>query len=285
MQRIVEEATVDVTRKMYGEKPELHAILDPLALQSDQPASELSAYLSTTSSSREKIDVIDLCAGSHSLERALESAGIADLFNVVTVDVEPTTNPTVLMKVEELAKALKSGKNLPLPIRHLKPKIWASPPCTPYSAANTRRTKKERERQLQAGDKTVQACLDIILHYDPVVWFLENPDNQLPRQKIMKHWKRYRHTTTYCLHGRPDRKATTIYTNLLNLSLPDCRRQGEECLTKLVLGRHTVTAQAGPTKARDGTVIPGPPKVEAQKIPTPLLTTLLQNYRSASRRK
>lgn len=277
VRKLVEDATVDVTRKMYGGTTEQIAILDPVALQQEQFASELSAYLTTPSSCREKIDVIDLCAGSHSLERALENAGVVNLFNVISIDVEPSTNPRVLMKVEELAKALKTGKNIPACLRGVKPKIiWASPPCTPYSAANTRRTEEERKQQLKSGDKTVQACLDIIQYYKPIVWFLENPDNQLPKQEIMVDWERYRQTTTYCLHGRPDRKATTIYTNLNNLTLSDCRRQGEECLTKLMLGRHTVTAQAGASKSRDGTVIPGTPKVEAQKIPVQLMTSLLQ---------
>jgi len=42
-------------------------------------------------------------------------------------------------------------------------------------------------------------------------------------------------------------------------------------MTKKLLGRHTRTAQAGPSVAADGTVIPGTPQLESQQVPEALI--------------
>ena len=48
---------------------------------------------------------------------------MADLFYIISIDIEPSTNPRVLMKVEEVAKTLKTRKSLPVCMRDSKPKM------------------------------------------------------------------------------------------------------------------------------------------------------------------
>ena len=228
------------------------------------------------------INFFDGCSGGHSVRNALELAGVAHLFNFISCDNDPSTKPTILMRLEDLVQRIKSGKNIPAALRGIKIHLaWFSPPCTPFSAANTRSGVQERKKNLLQGDKTVRACLELIRLFKPIVWFLENPDsggNRLARRQILQPFEQYIHTVTYCgEHGRADRKATMIMTNLTNLDLPDCRKPGHECLAKLLMGHHTRTSQAGPSYTADGTLIPGTPKEEAQLVPPLLIQRLIKH--------
>ena len=228
------------------------------------------------------INFFDGCSGGHSVRKALELAGVAHLFNFISCDNDPSTKPTILMRLEDLVQRIKSGKNIPAALRGIKIHLaWFSPPCTPFSAANTRSGIQERKKNLLQGDKTVRACLELIGLFKPIAWFLENPDsggNRLARRQILQPFEQYIHTVTYCgEHGRADRKATMIMTNLTNLDLPDCRKPGHECLAKLLMGHHTRTSQAGPSYTADGTLIPGTPKEEAQLVPPLLIQRLIKH--------
>ena len=48
--------------------------------------------------------------------------------------------------------------------------VWASPVCTEYSRALT-----TRPRRLLKGDALVLSALEIIAHFDPLMWVIENP--------------------------------------------------------------------------------------------------------------
>ena len=187
LQRLLDDATVDIKRKVFGGAAKDMNLVDPIALMDGKKANELTAWLSTHGQSKELILILDLCSGSRSLERALDKAGIAHLFTVISVDDDPSTNPTILMKVEELAKATKTGRQLPPLLRKIKPAlIWASPPCTPYTRAATMRSKEDRIKQMERGDRCVEACLFLIDYLKPMVWILENPDAELANRRIMQ---------------------------------------------------------------------------------------------------
>jgi hypothetical protein len=224
-----------------------------------------------------KLNVVDGCAGAQSIKRALTAAGVEKCFNFISIDTDAATNPTICMSIEDLVSRLKKG-DIPEPLRGLTIHIiWCSPPCTPYSAANSNRSKSQKRRQLKIGDRTVTACLELIEILRPAVYFLENPDSGPDRLSIRPVLDKFRHlihTVTYCDYGRPDRKASMILTNLRNVQLLDCRRPGEQCLAKIVLGRHTRTAQAGPSTAKDGSIIKGTPRDIAQLVPDALLQHL-----------
>lgn len=228
-----------------------------------------------------KILIVDLCSGGHSVASALEQAGVAHLFEVITVDSDANTNPSVVMTVQELVKRMRQGVGVPSTLLERRiDLVWCSPPCTPYSAANSRRTNAEKKRQMILGDQVVKACFDFIELVGPRVWILENPDSgddRLARRKIMKPYEDQRHTVTYCNYGRLDRKATVIYSNMRGLTLLDCRRPGEECIAKILLGRHVRTAQAGSYRTADGDVIAGTPKLKSQLVPEELIQVLIRH--------
>ena len=50
--------------------------------------------------------------------------------------------------------------------------VWASPCCTQYSIAHS---KAKTPRDLEGADAVVARALEIIEHFRPRVWFLENP--------------------------------------------------------------------------------------------------------------
>ena len=191
---------------------------------------------------------------------------------MISVDTDPTTNPTLRTSVVQLSNDLKSGRT-PEALKNLNIQmIWASPPCTPFSAANTSRTDDEKSAQLKHGEELVKACMDIIETIKPKAWAIENPDsgpNRLALREITKGIRSTARTASYCHYQRDDRKATVIFTNVESFTPKDCRT--EQCLTKSLLGRHTRTAQAGPTILRDGTKIPGTPKLDSQKVPEALI--------------
>ena len=256
------------------ETPSGTMLLDARAFSTGR-SSKVKDWVKSLGISGEKINVLDCCSGEGggSIMRTLKRSGVSHLFNVCTVDSEPECAPDVLMKVEDLAEAIKGG-SAPSVIRdthwHI---VWTSPPCTRYSAANSQRDAEKTEDDLRAADATVEACFAIIDMLKPICWFLENPDtgaNRLRDRPFMEKYKHLMKSVTYCRYGRPDRKATMIVSNV-PLTLLDCRVQGQECMTKKLLGRHSRTAQAGSFTAADGTTIPGTPQHESQQVPEALI--------------
>ena len=80
--------------------------------------------------------------------------------------------------------------------------VWASPVCTEYSRALT-----TRPRRLLEGDALVLSALEIIAHFDPLMWVIENPATGL--LKIRPFMERLPWVdVTYCKYGTPYRKQT-----------------------------------------------------------------------------
>ena len=48
--------------------------------------------------------------------------------------------------------------------------IWASPPCTEYGIAKT-----VGVRKIEAANEVVSRTLEIIQHFNPTDWIMENP--------------------------------------------------------------------------------------------------------------
>jgi len=228
-----------------------------------------------------KIGVLDLCSGSKSFTRTVENAGVAQLFDVITVDSKADTNPTVQMTVQELCACIDRN-TIPKKIADANISIiWCSPPCTFFSAANTRTTRSKKKKFLAESDEIVRSCIRIIRHFNPLIWVIENPDtgsNRLTKRNIVQEHMpgHHEHTTTYCWYGRDDRKATSIFSNIPDLQLKDCRRENETCLVKEIKGHHNRTAQAGTSITADGTVVRGTSQKEAQRVPEQLIREILQ---------
>jgi hypothetical protein len=103
--------------------------------------------------------VLELFKGTGSVGRVFKANGL----QVTTLDMDPRWDPDICTSILkwDYKHAFKPGAF---------DYIWASPPCTEYSAAMTM-----RPRNLRAANRIVCRTLDIIAYLKPYKWFLENP--------------------------------------------------------------------------------------------------------------
>ena len=145
--------------------------------------------------------------------------------------------------------------------------VWASPPCTEFSRANSRRL-----RDLEGADACVEATFRIIEHLRPAVWFVENPASGMTRPRPCMHrFAALAVTTSYCRWGFPYRKHTCIWSNV-PLELPACTRS-TPCDHVRMNGHHAAVAQIG-TATIHGLRIYGGPTEVLWKVPGDLVHSL-----------
>ena len=101
--------------------------------------------------------LLELFCGTKSVGRAFEAAG----WEVVSLDIVSKFEPTILCDIRSWDYTTFPG--------HFD-MVWASPVCTEYSRALT-----TRPRRLLEGDALVLSALEIIAHFDPLMWVIENP--------------------------------------------------------------------------------------------------------------
>ena len=102
---------------------------------------------------------LDLFSGTGSVAHALRKQG----YEVFTLDVNPHYHANFMVDILEwpVEKLFKPG------FFHL---VAASPPCTEYSSAMTR-----RPRNMEEADLLVKRTIDIINYLRPPLWWIENP--------------------------------------------------------------------------------------------------------------
>ena len=100
--------------------------------------------------------LLELFCGTKSVGRAFEAAG----WEVVSLDIVLKFEPTILCDIRSWDYTTFPG--------HFD-MVWASPVCTEYSRALT-----TRPRRLLEGDALVLSALEIIAHFDPLMWVIEN---------------------------------------------------------------------------------------------------------------
>ena len=212
--------------------------------------------LAFASERRGRVRVLDLCAGTKSLAKAIRR--IIPNAKVITLDNEERFAPSILADVREWD-----------PLTAFTPGyfdiIWASPPCTEYSFAKTTGV-----RDLDTANAIVVACRRIIDVLKPRAWYIENPRGLLQQQAFMDDIEHLRHVTTYCKFGYDYRKETNVWTNANIGNLPRCSFS-TPCDHIRRHGQHPRTAQRGASK--DGR--PGIPTEEAYTVPPRLLQRLL----------
>jgi hypothetical protein len=127
--------------------------------------------------------------------------------------------------------------------------LWASPPCTEYSRAKTRGI-----RNLELADSIVRKFVEIrdyFMSLNPdMLWFCENGATTLLWNRGVANTLWPRVTLSYCQYDGPGyQKNTTIATNAQWIPRPRCN---PKTCKQVRGGRHTLSAQKGPTKDRDG---------------------------------
>lgn len=148
--------------------------------------------------------------------------------------------------------------------------IWASPPCTEYSIAKTVGTRK-----LEESNKVVQRTNDIIEHFQPAGWVMENPQTGLlKRQDCVSHLPYC--DVDYCRYGMPYRKRTRLWNNLQGRFIPrhlckrDCPAMREHDK------KHKEAAQQGKRQTKDGGREPNQHRLtELYRIPRELVEDII----------
>ena len=119
--------------------------------------------------------LLELFCGTKSVGRAFEAAG----WEVVSLDIVSKFEPTILCDIRSWDYTTFPG--------HFD-MVWASPVCTEYS---------------RALDAPTAASGQIIAHFDPLMWVIENPATGLLKTRPFSlPWV----DVTYCKYGTPYRK-------------------------------------------------------------------------------
>lgn len=233
----------------------------------------------------DRVKVLELFAGSRSIGKAAEELG----YEVFSVDIEKFEKIDYVCDILELDYSK---------IPFIPDIIWASPPCEKWSLAcgveggniywesikekgktigikprenfnvtakysilkNPNRVAEERNHHLAILDKT----LEIINHYKPTVYYIENPFGFM--RFYLEGKVDFINDCTYCQYGFPYRKPTNIFSNLL-LGLKTCKI-GAGCHSNNLYNR------GKSNKLREKSVVQT--YYERSKIPKELCTTLMK---------
>ena len=168
-----------------------------------------------------KYRVLELFSGSGSLTRFCSQ--MPELFETVRLDIDPRTAPDILMSILDWDYTRESHFDI----------IWASPDCREYSIAHSK-----TPRDLGKADMLVRRTLEIIAHFQPKVWFIENPQTGLLKSRYFMGGIPF-HDVTYCMYGYAYRKATRIWTNVAGFTPLFCRR---DCVS-MANGRHLISCE------------------------------------------
>lgn len=124
--------------------------------------------------------------------------------------------------------------------------IWASCPCTAFSVAAIGKNWTKvgddyipKNPRAEFGLKLVQKTLEIIEHFKPTYFFIENPRGMLRKMPIMADLPRQ--GVTYCQYGDTRMKPTDIWTNSTKwIPRPMCKN-GDPCHVAAPRGSKTGT--------------------------------------------
>ncbi len=86
--------------------------------------------------------------------------------------------------------------------------ILAAPPCTEFAGSGARWWKNKGQNKLLEGLSIVDACMRIILIYNPVFWCLENPVGRL-----VNYLGKPKMYFNPCDYGDPYTKKTCLWGN------------------------------------------------------------------------
>jgi len=165
--------------------------------------------------------------------------------------------------------------------------IWASPPCTNYSALKKcwygRKlktgivyTKEQNEKEQDEADQLVLKTLEIIKYFDCKHWFMENPKTgNLKNRDIMKDIPFY--DVDYCMYSDWGyKKRTRIWTNKEDWENKLCDNSGS-CGNMLNEKQHNKSIGIGAdaiAKGQKSVAGGGTNRLERYRIPEDLIFSL-----------
>ncbi len=150
------------------------------------------------------MNVLELFAGSRSIGKVAEQLG----HEVFSSDIEPFDGVDYVIDI----------RNFDYSKVYLKPDIiWASPPCQGFSVASLghhwtggKNAYIPKTAKARLGIEIVKKTLEIINHFKPKYFFIENPRGVLRKMDFMQDLKR--HTVTYCQYGDTRQKREVLQT-------------------------------------------------------------------------
>lgn len=212
-----------------------------------------------------ELTLLELFAGSRSVGKEAEKIG----FKVFSVDIESFENIDYQTDILNF-----NPKKVPF-----KPLvIWASPPCTTFSVMSlgkywTHAGKPKNEKAI-LNASFVSKTIEIINHFKPKYWFIENPRGKLRKLHIINplgQWPNYnRQTVTYCQYGFNYMKPTDIFNNNLNWKpKPKCKPRAKCHISNIRSQRFGLQGVGDNLKDKMAR------KIERSKIPPALCREIL----------
>ena len=192
------------------------------------------------------MNVLELFAGSRSVGKRAEKLGM-NVFSSDLIEFEGIHYPVSILDFDVSKVPFQPDV------------IWASPPCTSFSVASIghhwtggKGAYIPKSEGAKLGLKLVEKTLEIINHFQPTYWFIENPRGVLRKMEMMKKLKR--NTVTYCQYGDERMKPTDIWTNSdVWVPRPMCKN-GDPC--HVAAPRGSKTGTQGRSNAYERSKIP-----------------------------
>jgi hypothetical protein len=177
--------------------------------------------------------VLELFAGSRSIGKVADRLA----FDVYSSDIEQFGGIDYVTDIMDFD---------PTKIPFKPDIIWASCPCTAFSVAAIGKNWTKvgddyipKNPRAEFGLKLVQKTLEIIQHFNPTYFFIENPRGMLRKMPIMADLPRQ--GVTYCQYGDTKMKPTDIWTNSTKwIPRPMCKN-GDPCHVAAPRGSKTGT--------------------------------------------
>lgn len=192
------------------------------------------------------MNVLELFAGSRSIGKQAEKLGM----NVFSSDINNFENIDYVVSILDF-----DVTKVPF-----KPDvIWASPPCTGFSVAalghhwtGGKGAYIPKTETAKLGIELVKKTIEVINHFQPTYWFIENPRGVLRKMPFMNDFTR--RTVTYCQYGDERMKPTDIWTNSEVWTPRRMCKNGDPC--HVAAPRGSKTGTQGRSNAYERSKIP-----------------------------
>jgi hypothetical protein len=179
------------------------------------------------------MNVLELFAGSRSVGKQAEKLGM-NVFSSDLIEFEGINYPVSILDFDVSKVPFQPDI------------IWASPPCTSFSVASIghhwtggKGAYIPKTDGARLGLELVKKTIEIINHFQPTYWFMENPRGVLRKLPVVQGLKK--NTVTYCQYGDERMKPTDIWTNSdVWIPRPMCKN-GDPCHVAAPRGSRTGT--------------------------------------------
>jgi hypothetical protein len=177
--------------------------------------------------------VLELFAGSRSVGKIAEELGM-EVFSSDLIEFDGIDYPISILDFDVNKVPFQPDV------------IWASPPCTGFSVAaighhwsGGKGAYIPKTETAKLGIELVRKTLEIVNHFQPTYWFMENPRGVLRKLDVVKGLKK--NSVTYCQYGDERMKPTDIWTNSDVWTPKPICKNGDPCHVAAPRGSRTGT--------------------------------------------